>query len=451
MEEKRRKKMIHPASVIAVNFLVMIAVGTALFMLPFMTRDGQGLPFLTALFTTTSGVCVTGLTLIDPMLTLSRYGQVLLLVLIEAGGISMVTFASFFIFSFKKRSALRSLRLAQEYTNVDVFSQVKPLVQTIIVTAGLTQLLGAAVLSLRFVPMLGAKGLWTALFTAVSSYCNAGFDLFGTPEQPYASLSAFNGDALVMITVMLLIVTGGLGFFVFYDLLNLRRGGRLNLHTKVVLCFTGILIVSGAAAVLAFEYGNEATLGALSGPERAFAAFFQSITTRTAGFASVDISSLRDVTKFCMIFLMFIGAGSGSTGGGIKITTFAVLIMTVASVVRGKNDTVIFGRRVDSRVVAKSLAVAILGLLIVLAGTIILVLERPDCGGVNATFEAVSAFATTGLSTGVTAGAGVIGKITLVLMMYVGRVGPVCFILALNRGDDEKRGEILPEGRIMVG
>ncbi|MBQ5969861.1 MAG: hypothetical protein IKN72_08055 [Clostridia bacterium] len=451
MEEKRRKKMMHPASVIAASFLLMIAAGTALLMLPFMTRDGRGLSFVQALFTATSGVCVTGLTLIDPMLTLSRYGQVLLLMLIEAGGISMVTFATFFIFAFKKRSALRSLRLAQEYTNVDVFSQVKPLVRTIIATAVLIQLLGAAVLCIRFVPRFGAKGVWTAVFTAVSSYCNAGFDLFGTPQQPYASLSAFNGDPLVMVTVMLLIVTGGLGFFVFYDLLHLRRGGHLSLHTRVVLVFTAALIAVGAVLVLTFEFGNRATLGALSGPERVMAAFFQSVTTRTAGFASVDIAALRDVTKLCMIALMFIGAGSGSTGGGIKITTFAVLIMTVMSVLRGKSETVIFGRRVDARVVAKALAVAMLGILIVLAGTIILVLERPGFDGVDALFEAVSAFATTGLSSGVTAGTGVVGKIALVCMMYIGRVGPVCFIIALNRGDDEKRGEVLPEGRIMVG
>ena len=208
--KSKKRPEIDPPRVIALSFIGMIAAGTLLFLLPCMTRDGKGLAPMEALFTATSSVCVTGLTLIDPVLKLTALGQVLLLCLIEIGGLSMVTFATFFIFLFKKRSGLRSLRLAQEYTNLDSMSQVKPLVRTIVLTTGGCQLLGALVLSLHFVPQMGLKGAWVSLFTAVSAYCNAGFDLFGTIE-PFGSLQPFNGTPLVMYTVMALIVTGGLG------------------------------------------------------------------------------------------------------------------------------------------------------------------------------------------------------------------------------------------------
>ena len=450
MKQKKKFGGMHPSKIIAGSFLAIIALGTLLFMLPFMTRDGRGLPFMKALFTATSGVCVTGLTLIDPAVTLTRYGQILLLVLIEVGGISMVTFATFFIFAFKKRSAFRSMRLAQEYTNIDTFSQVRPLVRTIVITAGLTQLLGAGVLCIRFVPQLGAKGVWVSVFTAVSAYCNAGFDLFGLLHS-FGSLSPFNGDPLVMYTVMALIVTGGLGFYVFYDLLTFHKTKHISLHTKVVAIFTAALLLFGFLSVFSFEYSNPQTLGALPLPERITAALFQSVTTRTAGFSSVNIASLHDVTKIIMMGLMFIGAGSGSTGGGIKVTTFAVLVMSVISVLRNQNDTRIFSRRVDHKVVAKSLAVALLGMVVVFLVTCVLVAERPLTDGIDAFFEAVSAFATTGISAGVTARTGLAGQIALVLAMYIGRVGPVCFIISLNRSEEDRINEVLPEGRIMVG
>lgn len=447
---KKRKKHTEPTRIIALSFLAVIATGTILFMLPFMTRDGKGLPFIKALFTATSSVCVTGLTLIDPAVTLSKFGQILLMLLIEAGGISMVTFATFFVFTFKKRFGLRSMRLAQEYTNLDTFSQVKPLVKTIIATTVICQVIGAGILCLRFVPLYGAKGIWTAVFTAVSAYCNAGFDLFGV-EQSFGSLSPFNGDPLVMYTVMALIVLGGLGFFVFYELINYRKTRRLSLHSRIMLLFTVFLIFGGAILFLAFEYKNKATIGSMPLTEKITASFFQSITTRTAGFASVDIGSLRDVTKIFMMFLMYIGAGTGSTGGGIKVTTFAVLAMTVVSVLTSKNDTVIFNRRVDKKVISKALSIALLGLLVVFIVSCIIVAETPESDGIDVFFEAVSAFSTAGLSSGVTASCHTAGLISLIIAMYIGRLGPICFIIALNNRDSENSFEVLPEGRIMVG
>lgn len=435
--------------IIALSVLSVIIVGTVLFMLPCMTRDGKGLSFMKAVFTATSSVCVTGLTLIDPAVTLSRYGQVVLLILIEIGGISMVTFASFFIFAFKKHSALRSMRLAQEYTNLDVFSQVKPLVRTIVEVTVLCQLLGTALLCIRFVPRFGAKGIWLSMFTAVSAYCNAGFDLFGI-EKEFGSMINYNGDFLVMGVVIAMIILGGIGFYVFYDLLTYRKTHRLSLHTKTALITAGILILVGFFCVFVFEYNNPQTLKPLPFYQKLSASLFQSVTTRTAGFASLDIALLGDVTKIVMMLLMFIGAGSGSTGGGIKTTTFAVLVMTVVSVIRSRKDTVVLKKRVSHAIVAKSLAIAALSMLIVFLATCVLSWDVRSTNGTDLLFEAVSAFSTCGLSTGVTARAGNVGLWALIVSMYIGRIGPMCFVISLN-SRKERDSEIVPEGRIMVG
>lgn len=448
--EKTKSRPIHPARIIALSVLLAIVAGTLLLQLPCMTRDGKGLSFIQAVFTATSSVCVTGLTLIDPAVTLSRYGQVVLLFLIEVGGISMVTFASFFVFAFKKHSALRSMRLAQEYTNIDMFSQVKPLIKTIVATTVVCQFLGTALLCIRFVPKLGAKGIWVSMFTAVSAYCNAGFDLFGT-EKEFGSMINYNGDFFVMGVVMAMIILGGIGFFVFYDLLTYRKTKRLSLHTKTALITTGALILVGFAGVFVLEYTNKSSIAAFPFSQKITASLFQSVTARTAGFASLDMSSLHDVTKIIMMLLMFIGAGSGSTGGGIKTTTFAVLVMTVVSVIRSRKETVVLKKRVSHAVVAKSLAIAALSMLLIFLVSCVLSWDVPSMNGTDLLFEAISAFSTCGLTAGVTAKAGTLGLWALIFSMYVGRIGPMCFILALGSKKDDRESEIVPDGRIMVG
>lgn len=415
-----------------------------------MTRDGKGLNFLQGLFTAVSSVCVTGLTLIDPAFTLTKYGQILLAVLIEIGGISMVTFGSFFIFTFKKRFGLRSMRLAQEYTNIDAFSLVKNLVRVIIATAFSCQFIGAIMLCFRFIPLYGAKGIWISVFTAISAYCNAGFDLFGA-QNPFGSLIGFNGDPYVMGVVMALIIMGGIGFFVFYDLITWRKTHKLSLHTKVMLMYTGILILTGFVFFLLFEWNNADTLGALPVPQRILAALFQSVTARTAGFSSIDLAKMHDVTKIIMMFLMFIGAGSGSTAGGIKVTTFAVLATTVVSVIKNRSDTAILGKRVDRKIVAKSLTISFLGLLVVFACACVILYDIPNGNGINVFFESVSAFATVGVTSGITMACNVLGLCALMVTMFIGRLGPVSVIIALNIRESRERGEVLPEGRIMVG
>lgn len=238
---------------------------------------------------------------------------------------------------------------------------------------------------------------------------------------------------------------------VFQDLLAWRRRHHLMLHTKVVILISACLIIFGAAAILVCEYTNDGTIGEMNFFDKVMNSLFQSVSARTAGFASIDIASMRDISKAIMIMLMFIGAGSGSTGGGIKVTTFAVLISTVISVIKGRNDTVIMGRRVHMEVVYKSLTIAILGMMVAATTAGIILVTMPDASGINSLFEAFSAFGTVGLTAGMTLTLNTVSQIAVILTMFVGRIGPMCFALAMTLRQDKHSEEILPEGRIMVG
>lgn len=450
MKTKTKMKPFKPASIIALSFVSIIVVGTLLFTLPCMTRDHEGLDLLTALFTTTSSVCVTGLTLIDPAVALTRYGQILLMLLIEAGSISIVTFATFFIFAFKKRYGLRSVRLAQEYTNLDSLSQVRPLVKMIILATIVCQLIGSVFLCFRFVPKYHLKGIWISVFTAVSAYCNAGFDLFGF-EKEFGSLTEYSNDYYVMFVIMALVVIGSIGFFVLYDIIRFRKTKHLSLHTKVALLFTAIMICVGTVGVFVFESENSETIGNMPFFQKLFVSLFESVSARSAGFSVIEAADMNDITKIIMLFLMFVGAVSGSMGGGIKITTFAVLVMTVISVVNNKSDTVVLGKRVDKRVVSKSLAITFLSLAFIFFAFCVLLINNPQENSINVFFEAVAAFSTAGISTGITMDSNVVTLLTLIVTMFVGKLGPICFIVALNIKDSDENCEVLPEGRIMVG
>lgn len=452
MKNKLNKLKSNPSNIIATTFLIVITLGTILFMLPVSTRNGEGLSLIKALFTATSSVCVTGLTLIDPAVTLTAFGQIVLLVLIEVGGISLITFATFFLFAFRKKSDFKSLRLAQEYTNLNSYSQVRPLVKTIVGTAVICQLFGAGLLCLRFVPLLGAKGIWVSIFTACSAYCNAGFDIFGTVQTQFGSLITYQTDTFVLLVVSAMIILGGLGFFVFYDILHYKKTKHLTLHSKVVILFSIILLLAGTICIFLYEYNNPDTIADMNIKNKMLSSFFQSVSARTAGFASVDVGAFKDITKIMMLLLMFVGAGSGSTGGGIKITTFAVLFMTVFSVIFNRDDTTIFHKRIDKSIISKSMTIAFMGVLWIFVITSILLADNPGISCIDALFESTSAFATVGISVGVTSTAHTLGLAALILTMFIGRLGPVCFVMSLNlRERNRGKFKVIPEGKIMVG
>lgn len=451
--EKSNQKIKHttPARVIVLSFLLVILIGSVLLTLPISSADGTVTPYLNSLFTATSATCVTGLITYDTYTHWSVFGQIIILILIQIGGIGLVTLTTFFTSFLKNKLGFSSILLIQESVNANSRSHLIFLLRLVVTSTLIIEFIGAFFLAFRFVPELGAEGIWISIFTAVSAYCNAGFDIFGRFGQ-FSSITTFVGDPLVNLVIMSLIVIGGLGFIVFADVLNYRKSRQLMLHTRIVLTTTPILIFLGAAIVFFNEYHNPATLGNLSLSEKFFASLFQSITCRTAGFNSINISQLNDSTKLVMCALMFIGAAPGSTGGGIKITTFAVLVMTVVAVIRNQYETTIFHRRVDHKVVYKSFAIAILSICIIIITTSVLVIENSQITTIDGIFETFSAFCTVGITTGITSFLGNFSKIALILTMFIGRVGPFSFFIAmaLKQSYNNKR-MVLPEGQIMVG
>lgn len=454
MNAVKRRTSINPARIISASFAAVIAIGALLLWLPISSKARVFTPPLDCLFTAASATCVTGLVLYDTYTYWSAFGQGVLLMLIQIGGLGLVTFTSFFNLVVGRKLGLRGMRLASESINSTSFGDVPYLLRMIITFTLTVEAIGALLLGLYFVPRFGLQGVAISVFLAVSAFCNAGFDILGFLGE-YTSLTTLNDSYLVLFTIMALIIIGGLGFIVWNDLLAWRKTHTLLLHTKVVLMVTAFLILFGTACFLLFEWDNPATLQPLSLKEKIGAGFLQSVTMRTAGFNSIDLYSMRDATKVFSIVLMFIGAAPGSTGGGIKVTTIAVIIMTAVSISRGKEEPYMMGRRLSANVVYRSLAILFMGIVVSGVVSIVLImscpLEQNGLTGIDAVFEAVSAFATVGVSSGVTAVTNWIAKIVLTLTMFIGRVGPVSFGLTLAAQQKVNRKLIVPEGRIIVG
>ena len=451
--KKKKSIFAYPGRIICTSFAAVILIGTFILMLPICAKNGRPTPFIDALFTATSATCVTGLIVYDTYNHWTVFGQTIILTLIQIGGLGLVTFTSFFSVMIRKRMGMRSMQLAQESINSASILDIQILLKQVVYISFSIEFIGALILSTVFIPKYGADGIFISIFLSVSAFCNAGFDILGR-ETPYISLCNYNDNIIVILTISLLIIIGGLGFAVWHDIIDYRRTKKMMLHTKVVLIFTVVLIVLGALFFAIFEWNNPETLAELPLFEKFTASFFQSVTTRTAGFNSVNVNSLNDMTMLLCIVLMFIGAAPGSTGGGIKLTTVSVIIMTVISVVRGKSDTIILGRKVDMHTVYKAFAVTILAGIIVLAATGIIILSTPVTvirSRLDVLFEATSAFATVGLSSGISNIIGEASKLALTATMFLGRVGPVSFIVSLAMNTRKNKQQIIPEGKIFVG
>lgn len=442
----------NPARVIVLSFALLILVGLLVLMLPVSSRSGQPTGFMDALFTATSAVCVTGLVVQDTWTHFSMFGQVVILALIQLGGLGLVTFATFFNIAIRKHVGLKSLYVAQESVNSGSMSDVGHLLKMIFMTTFVFETAGALLLMTVFVPKYGAGGIFISIFLAVSSYCNAGFDVLGF-EGEYASLTHYADNPVVLITIMALIVCGGLGFIVWQEIYHFRERKKLSLHTRIVLISTAVFILLGALLIGLCEWNNNLTLGKMGTGEKILNSLFMSVSSRTAGYNTVPLEDMFGVTKLIHVFLMFIGAAPGSTGGGIKITTAYVLVMTVICVMRGKNDTIIQQRKVDKSAVYKALAVtSIAGLAVLISSATIFFTPH---GGVafseiDALFESVSAFGTVGLTCGVTAQVNALSRLVLVLTMFIGRVGPVSLALSLAMRTQNKN-TVMPEAKIMIG
>lgn len=442
-----------PVRFIVSTFLAVILTGTALLMMPFASKGGEFTPFIDALFTATSATCVTGLVVFDTYTKWSVSGQVIILALIQIGGLGLVTITTFFNMALGKKLGLRSMQLASESVSSANIGDTSKIVKMVMIIALSFELIGAAILCISFVPKYGREGIFISVFTAISAFCNAGFDILGR-EGKYVSLTNYTGDFIVMTVTMILIIAGGLGFVVWHNIFNYRKNKKLMLHSKIVLSVTAILIVLGFFIFAIGEWNNPATLGQLPFFERLGAALFQSVTTRTAGFNTVDFGEMNPMTKAFSVILMFIGAAPGSTGGGVKISTISIIFMTVVCVIRGREDTIILKRKVDKSTVYKSFAVMIIAILVVSISAAIMFASlqtSQPTSGVDTFFEATSAFATVGLSAGITGYANIPTKIVLILSMFIGRVGPVSFALAVAMRSNIDKDKVMPDAKILVG
>ncbi len=448
MPEQRRQ--LSPAQLLVVSLVALIAGGTVLLRLPISGQD-RPLTLIDAFFTSTSAVCVTGLNVVDTPNDLSLFGQIVLMLLIQAGGLGYMAISTIVAIAVGRQLSVKERLTLQESLNVDSMEGLARFTMRMFKFTFAFELAGAVLLALRWSPEMGAaKGAYFGLFHAVSAFNNAGFALFSD------NLIGYRGDWLVNLVICGLIVTGGIGFVVLSEIAALRTGRRLSVHTRLVLTLTAVLIAVGTAAIFLLESGNPRTLGPLGLSERFLASLFQAITPRTAGFNTVDIGALTEPTLFLLIILMFIGAAPGGTGGGVKVTTFSIVVSALWATVRGIDEPVVFKRRIPLPLVARAFFISLIAFLAVNAFTAtLMVIERR--GLVPTLFETTSAFGTVGLSMGV---AGVpyslvgtfsaSGKLLLAAMMFMGRIGPLTLAVALARKREPAHIRYA-EGRILVG
>ncbi|WP_256759829.1 TrkH family potassium uptake protein [Cohnella sp. WQ 127256] len=436
-----------PPRILVLGFAAIVFLGAGLLMLPFAHTQEVTPRFIDTLFTATSATCVTGLVVVDTGTYWTTAGQWIILAMIQIGGLGFMTMATLFAIMLKRRVTLKERLVLQEAFNQTSIEGIIRLVRKVIAYALTIELAGAVLFTSRFMfDMPVGEAIYKGIFHAVSFFNNAGFDIMGD----YRSLVDYVGDPLINIVTMLLIILGGLGFVVLADLVEIRNPKRkLSLHSKVVLSMSGLLIVIGAAIILLFEYTNARTMGSLGFGEKILAAFMQSVSPRTAGVNTVDLAGLREATQFLIIILMFIGASPGSTGGGIKTTTFTALVGAVIAMVRGKEDVVLFKFRLAQERVYKALTVTLFAFGLVVVATMILSTTE-DHHFLMILFEVTSAFGTVGLTMGLTTQLTVAGKIIIILMMFIGRLGPLTLTYALG----PKQGRALyrnAEGKIIIG
>ncbi|TDX49084.1 trk system potassium uptake protein TrkH [Orenia marismortui] len=437
-------KSLTPARFLTIGYLLVISVGTFLLTLPITTVDGRGLNIVDALFTATSATAVTGLIVVDTATYLTTFGQIVVLVLIQIGGFGFMTTSTLFALLLGRKISFRERIIIREELNHFTLSGVIKLARYVIALTLGIEFTGALLLFLKFKNTLPiSKAIYFSVFHAISAFCNAGFALFSN------SLENFVGNYYVNIIITTLFILGGLGFAVIADLYEKRRFVTLSLNSKLVLLTTIILILIGSSGIFLLESSNQNTFGQLALEDRFISAYFQGVTPRTAGFNTIAIGDLTQGSLFLIIILMFIGASPGSTGGGLKTTTIGVLIVATYSLVIGKDDAELFRRRLSQITVYKALAVTIVSLLVIILATLILTITE-SFKFIEIFFETVSAYATVGLSTGITGGLSTIGRVLITIIMFTGRVGPLTLAMAL--GERERSNKVrYPEEKILIG
>ncbi len=444
IKKRLERFKLDPPRVLALGFGSLILIGSILLNLPVATQNGESIGFINALFTSASAVCVTGLVVVNTGEFWSLFGQVVIILLIQMGGLGFMTMATIGALIIGKKITLKERLVIKEQLNQETMSGLVKLTKYVILSTFAIEAIGAILLSTRFIPIYGLiKGIWFSIFHSISAFCNAGFDITGNSIVPFV------GDFIINMTISGLIILGGLGFSVYIDISRNKHFRKLHLHSKLVLTITGILIGVGMIVILLTEFNNPNTLGSLNIGEKLISSYFQSVVPRTAGFNSVNIGALYDTTVFFIIILMFIGGSPGSTAGGIKTTTFGTLILTTIGVIKGNKDVVAYRKRIAEEVINRSLAIATVGMgLIIIVSFILTVTERATF--LDVLFETTSAFATVGLTRGITPDLTDFGKIIITLTMYAGRVGPLTMAFAFAKRS-KKSNFRYSEGNILVG
>lgn len=437
------KISLNPPMVLSLGFAILITIGGLLLSLPFFTKSGQATPLVDSLFVAASASCVTGLTPVNTLEHWNTYGHILIIILIQIGGLGVMSLASIIPLILGKKIGMKSRQILKEQLNVESLEGMIVLFKYVLAFTFGTEILGAILLSIKFIPLYGAgTGIWYAIFHSISAFCNAGFDILGD------SIFPFRDDLLINLTLSFLVIVGGLGFVVTSELFRRRSFKKLSTHSKLVIMVTGILLIFGTVMFLFLE-NEDGVLQYESLKGSILESFFQSVVARTAGFYSVDLSQIKDSTALMLMGLMFVGGSPGSTAGGIKTTTLGVLFLSTHAVVRGESEPVVFGRHISTETVRKALAIFLVSIFIILSVSFMLTITE-SAPLVDILYETVSALATVGASKGMTPHLTDAGKNLITLCMYLGRIGPMTMAFAF--GMKAKKSLIrYPESFISIG
>lgn len=427
---KNKLQVFNTTRYILLGFMIVILMGSVLLKLPISSATGVSVPYIDALFTATTATCVTGLVTVPTVSTWSTFGQVVILALIQIGGLGVITVLAGFMIFLNKRFGLKDYLLIQDTFCLNTMNDLKSFVKKVIKGTLLIEIIGALLYMIEFVPRFGLRGIWISVFNSISAFCNAGIDIISEN-----SLIQYARNPLINLVTCALIIIGGLGFIVWWDFLRIIKEKKhlkqLTLHSKIVLITTFSLIVLGTVGVMIGEYNNSLTMKEFSIIEKLEASFFQSVTLRTAGFSTIPQQSLTNATALLSLLLMFVGGSPAGTAGGVKTVTVAVLFVTMSSMVKNKDEITIFNRKLAHNDTRKAIAIIFMSLIILITSTFLLslVTEAPF---IDIVFETVSATATVGLSRNLTSLLNTWGKLIIIATMYFGRVGPISLALALN-------------------
>ena len=448
----KKRRGLTTAQILILGFLSVILIGSILLHLPLSSRSGEMVPFLDCVFTAVSSTCVTGLVVVDTALTWSGFGQAVILVMIQIGGLGFMTLAVMLSALMRRRvSARERVILANSY-NLISFEGLMPFVRRIFGGTLLIELCGAVVLSFRFIPRYGwGQGIWRSVFHAVSAFCNAGFDLMGAESGAFTSITLFARDPLINITVALLIMIGGIGFVVWDDILGwIKERRRFSVYSKLVLTVSLILWIGGTLIIAIPEWNNPATLGAMNPGEKLMASFFQSVTFRTAGFSTIALDQMHTLPKLASLLIMFIGGASGSTAGGVKVGTFGILVYSALLHACGRKHITAFRRTIPSEDVIRAFTLVTVQFSVTLLGAFFLIGDGADL--MMALFETFSASATVGLSLGLTPTLSAVSKLVVMTLMFFGRVGILTIATLLSDKDVQGQNQMqYAETHLMIG